>query len=82
VAIKDPSKKFRYILPSVREVRKISDGITGVRVNGETEVPVPLGEGFLTLPFRPGTQILGVYEYFDHDPDLNKYLYWNGCIWF
>jgi hypothetical protein len=45
-------------------------------------VAVPLGEGFLTLPFRPGTQILGVYEYFDHDPDLNKYLYWNGLSGF
>jgi hypothetical protein len=79
VAIKDPSKKFRYILPSVKEVRKISDGIRSVRVGGETKVAVPLGEGFLTLPFRPGTQILGVYEYFDHDPSLSKYLYWNGA---
>jgi hypothetical protein len=71
VAIKDPSKKFRYILPSVREVRKISDGITGVRVNGETEVPIPLGEGFLTLPFQGNFKIDRMY---DHQPGERDFM--------
>jgi len=74
LAIQDPNGKFRYILPSVREVRKISDGITGVRVNGETEVPVPLGEGFLTLPFKGNFKIDRMY---DHQPGKGI-LWWNG----
>jgi hypothetical protein len=74
LAIQDPNGKFRYILPSVREVRKISDGITGIRVNGETEVPVPLGEGFLTLPFKGNFKIDRMY---DHQPGKGI-LWWNG----
>jgi len=73
VAIKDPSKKFRYILPSVKEVRKISDGIRSVRVGGETKVAVPLGEGCLTLPLSSFAPIARGY---DLDP-TNLVRYWN-----
>ncbi len=61
IAVKDPSGRFGYILPSVSEVKKITDGIRGVRVqssnnveesSNNVEVRVPLAEGFLTLPFR------------------------------
>lgn len=49
--IKDPYSRFRHILPSQCEVRNISDGML-VSINGDTQVVVPLGQGYLTLPFQ------------------------------
>ncbi len=51
LAVQDPSGKFRYILPSVSEVKPIDNGL-GIVVDEDREVMVPLGEGFLTVPTR------------------------------
>jgi murein DD-endopeptidase MepM/ murein hydrolase activator NlpD len=79
LALKDPSGMFRYILPSVREVRSIGDGLT-VNVGRNTEALIPLGHGFLTLPFGSGVPIVvdpNEGDFFDHDPGPDA-LWWNG----
>jgi len=78
VSVKDPSGRFRYILPSVSEIIPIGNGL--VVVVGEANqntVLVPLAEGFITLPYNRGTPF-SVGEYFDYDGSLKSYLYWNG----
>jgi murein DD-endopeptidase MepM/ murein hydrolase activator NlpD len=52
--VADSSKEFRYILPSVSEIRRIGDGLSE-NITGNATVAVPLAEGFLTLPFNEET---------------------------
>ena len=73
LAVSDPTVRFRYILPSVKEFRSLQSGLPFV-VSGNSNVPVPLGEGFLTLPFAKGTLFIrsspfGLASVFDLDPN-------------
>jgi len=57
---------FRYISLSTSDFRPIETTIE-VTVSGSTRRDIGLMQGFLTLPFRPGTDF-EVWSYFDLDP--------------
>jgi hypothetical protein len=76
LSVNDPSKKFRYIFPSVAEVIAIEDGLS-VMIDKNSQVLVPLAEGFLTLPILSGTKY-EIDRFYDRNPDPDKYLWWNG----
>lgn len=73
LAIQDPSNKFRYIFPSVSEVRPIGDGLE-IAIDGDAEVLVPLGVGFLSSPFDSRE----VNWFVDLDQTRNKAIDWRG----
>lgn len=79
LALEDPSGMFRYVLSSVWEIRSIGDALD-VSVSDDTEVLIPLGHGFLTLPFGSDVPIAvdpNEGDFFDHDPGPDA-LWWNG----
>jgi len=79
LAVQDPSRRFRYILPSVREVRNLKDGLP-YEVNGNSKVSVPLGEGFLTIPIGPNS----AYKFatvFDLNPAGGSAIAYKDGLW-
>ncbi len=73
LAVHDPSGRFMYILPSVSEVRPIGDGLK-IAIDGDAEVLVPLGVGFLSSPFDSRE----VYQFVDLDQRGNQVIDWRG----
>ena len=71
------SKKFRYFLPSVSEVSKIGDGLNE-SITGNMTISIPLGEGYLTLPFPTGTIETQPRVYVDVDLTKGIMKDWNG----
>ncbi len=74
LAIQDPSNKFRYIFPSVSEVRPVGDELE-IAVDRDMEVLLPLAEGFLTSPYRVRVRHKPLYV--DIDPQ-ESILDWEG----
>jgi hypothetical protein len=63
-------EKMRYILPSVSEVRNISQGL-GVVVGMDIAVEEPFTSGVLKLPFNEDIKLI-VHSYFDLDSAKGK----------
>ncbi len=77
-------ERMRYILPSLSEVRAIDQGLP-IAVNGDTQVLVPLAQGFLTLPFKCGTDFVqSIYVDLDPGPGVRDWsggsFTWNGHL--
>jgi murein DD-endopeptidase MepM/ murein hydrolase activator NlpD len=78
VAIIQAPSTFRYILPSVSEIKAIEDGLS-FDVKEDGQIALPIAEGFLTLPFDSSTVFnkpfasdimppFGMASVFDLDP--------------
>jgi len=69
-------QQFRYLaLPNGDFVR--TEDYSFVISSDERSLDLGLMEGFLTLPARPSAHF-DIDRFYDHDPDPQKYLWWNG----
>lgn len=67
---------FRYMCRSNAELVDTKQGYT-VNFGGRQRLDMALMEGFLTLPFPINTKY-EIDRFYDRDPSLIKYLWWNG----
>jgi len=70
------SDNFRYVAISNSQFTGINDCNEFVD-SDEPSLHLGLIEGFLTLPAQPTTHF-DIDRFYDHDPDPQKYLWWNG----
>lgn len=72
----DTDNKFRHMCRSANEFRAISDGYT-LDLNESSRLDVGFMEGFLTMPIQSSTKYT-IMNWYDWDPALATYLWWNG----
>jgi len=75
-SIKPNDPKFRHTCTSPAEFRPITDGYD-LAVTGPETFDIGLMEGYLTMIASAQTNFV-IDRFFDHDPNPNTYLWWNG----
>ncbi len=71
-----PQNKFRYMCRSNEELVETRLGYS-IDFNGKQRLDMALMEGYLTMITYSKTNF-AIDRYYDHDPDPNAYLWWNG----
>jgi len=72
----EADKKFHYMCRSTDEFTTVSEGYD-VLLDRSQRADIGLMEGYLTMITSSKTNFV-IDRYYDHNPDPNAYLWWNG----